>query len=125
MGGATLVKSILKGNINIKIMDSHGLNPNLIGCDGFGNIRKINGIRTNETDHYYYYIDHYWSKSTKEFVDKLMKGDVFLGYKNKQNNLNRIKMYFSYNDITEEKINYIENRTKYNLTEYRLMIKNI
>ena len=81
-------------------------------------------MRTNKTDHYYYYIDHYWSKSTEEFVNKLMKGDVILGYKTKQNNLNRIKMYFTYNKITKEKLNYIENRTKYNLTKYRLMIKN-
>ena len=123
LGGATLVKSILKGNIITKIKDSHGLNPNLTGCNGFGEIKQLQGTRTNETDHYYYYIDHYWSKSTEEFTDKLLKGDVILGYNNKQNNLNRIKMYFSYNDITEEKINYIENRTKYNLTEYRLLIK--
>ena len=52
-----------------------------------------------------------------------MKGDVILGYKNKQNNMERINMYFKYNKITKEKIDYIEKRTKYNLTKYRSMIK--
>ena len=52
-----------------------------------------------------------------------MKGDVILGYKNKRNNINRINMYFLYNNIFKEKIDYIENRTQYNLTKYRLIIK--
>ena len=123
LGGSNVVKSILKGNFNIKINDVHVLNKNVTGCNGFGEISKIQGMKTNKTDHYYY-IDHYWSKSTEEFVNKLMKGDVIHGYNNKQNNSNRIKMYFSYNNITEEKINYIESRTKYNLSGYRMKIKN-
>ena len=102
----------------------HDLNSNLIGCDGFGKVRKIKGIKTENPDHYYYYIDHYWSKSTEEFVNKLVKGDVLYGFNNKENNLKRIRIYFLYNNITEEKINYIENGTKYNLTKYRLMLKN-
>ena len=101
-----MIKSILKGNLNIKIKEPHTLNQRLLGCNGFGKIIKSPSPKTNETDHYYYYIDHYWSKSTEEFVDKLMKGDVVLGYKNKENNLNRIKMYFKYNKITTEKLNY-------------------
>ena len=121
--GASLIKSILKGNIDIKIELNHELNNKLISCDGFGKIIKNPGVRTNNTDYYYFYIDHYWSKSTEEFVNKLLKGDAILGYKNTQNNMNRIKMYFTYNKIIKEKIDYIENRTKYNLTKYRLMIK--
>ena len=54
-----------------------------------------------------------------------MKGDVNLRKTEiKKNNLNRIRDYFIYNKITKEKLDYIENRTKYNLTKYRLMIKN-
>ena len=121
--GSRLIKSILKGGLDIQIKKVHELNQNLISCDGFGKLVNSIGMRTNRTDHYYYYIDHYWSKSTEEFVNKLMKGDVILGYKNKKNNMQRIKMYFTYNKITKEKIDYIEKRTKYNLSEYRLMIK--
>ena len=120
---SNFVKSILKGNIDINITGVHNLNSKLIGCNGFGKIQKIINNRINETDFYYYYIDHYWSKSTEEFTNKLTKGDVFHGYKDDRFNLFRIKTYFAYNKITTEKINYIENKTKYNLSKYRLMIK--
>ena len=123
LGGSNLIKSILRGNIDIKIESPHELNSKLIGCDGFGKIIEHKGMKTKSPDHYYYYIDHYWSKSTEEFVSKLIKGDVVLGYENKENNLHRIRTYFKYNKITKEKIDYIENRTKYNLTKYRIMIK--
>ena len=123
LGGSNLIKSILKGRINVKLTNIHTIDDKLVGCDGFGRIKNIKGIKTDKPDHYYYYIDHYWSKSTEEFVNKLMKGDVIYGYNNKNNNLKRIKIYFTYNNITEERINYIENKTKYNLTKYRLLIK--
>ena len=124
--GSRLIKSILKGNIEMKIIDVHQLNPKLITCNGFGKIVEYRGIRTNDTDHYYYYIDHYWSKSTEEFVNKLMKGDAILRNnltKIKKNNLLRISMYFKYNRITLDKINYIERKMKYNLTKYRKRIQ--
>ena len=121
--GEDVIKSILKGNIDIEINNIHYLNSDLIGCNGFGMIKKNNGIVTNETDHYFNYIDHYWSKSTEEFVNKLMKGDGILGYDTKQNNMNRIRMYFNINDLTEEKIIYIENKTKYDLTKYKIVLK--
>ena len=107
MPGSRLIKSILKGNIDTKIKTIHELTHKLIGCDGFGKIRKSQGMRANKTDHYYYYIDHYWSKSTEEFVNKLIKGDAVLGYNTYQNNMGRIKMYFKYNKITKEKIDYM------------------
>ncbi len=124
IGGTDVIKSILRGGIDVKITDNHILNSDLISCDGFGNIKTILNIKTNESDHYYNYIDHFWSKSTEEFVNKLMKGDAILGYKNIENNMRRINMYFRINEITPERINYIENRTQYNLTKFRLMIKN-
>ena len=123
IGGIDIIKSILKGNIDIEINDNHCLNYKLISCDGFGKVKNVQGIKTNESDHYYYYIDHYWSKSTQEFVNKLMRGDAILGNKNKKNNLRRIRLYFSINDLTVDKINYIENMTKYNLSKYRKRLK--
>ena len=122
LGGIEGIKSILKGNIDIKLNDIHILNSKLVSCDGFGKIKEVQGIITNESDHYYYYIDHYYSKSTEEFVNKLMRGSVTYGnitsYK-----LKRIKVYFSLCDITVEKINYIENKTRLNLTEFRQRLK--
>ena len=39
--------------------------------------------------------------------------------------LKRIDVYFSINDITLEKINYIENKTKLDLSKFRNTIKKI
>ena len=121
IGGSDGIKSILKGNIDIEINNVHYLNSKLTSCDGFGKIKEVQGIETNESDHYYYYIDHYWSKSTEEFINKLIKGDVALGNITYPFN-GKIDIYFAINDITLEKINYIENMTKSNLTKYRLML---
>ena len=54
-GGVEGIKSILKGNINIKVRNPHILNANLISCDAFGNIKKVQGLSTNNSDHYYFY----------------------------------------------------------------------
>ena len=37
--------------------------------------------------------------------------------------MHKIKLYFEYNRITLEKINYIENKTGLNLEKYKLMLK--
>ena len=121
IGGSEGIKSILRGHINTTIIHAHILNRNLISCDGFGKIKKIQGIITNESDHFYNYIDHYWGKSTEEFVNKLMKGSVAVGF-NVSHAMRRINIYFSFCELTLEKINYIENKTKLNLTKFRLKL---
>ena len=123
LGGLEAIKSIIRGNIDVKISNIHYINDSLISCDGFGRIRKVYGIYTKESDHYYNYIDHYFSKSTEEFVNKLMKGSVSVGYNKTSHSMNRINIYFFLSDITLDKINYIENRTNFNLTKFRLKLK--
>lgn len=123
LGGLEAIKSIIKGNIDVQITNIHYINTRLISCDGFGRIREVQDIFTNESDHYYNYIDHYFSKSTEEFVNKLMKGSVSVGYNKTSHSMNRINIYFFLSDITIDKINYIENRTKFNLTKFRLKLK--
>ena len=106
-------KSILKGHIpNIKITNFHCISDQLKTCNGFWKIR--NNI---QKDYKYYYINHYFSKSTEEFIDKLKKGDVYKG-----TILDKISRYFSYNEITLKKINYIEKELKLNLNYYRKKI---
>ncbi len=117
-----VIKSILKGNIEIRIHDIHILNSSLIGCDGFGNIRKNNIYFTNKPDYYYNYIDHYYTKSTEEFVNKIMRGCAIHGLDNNYK-MRRINYYFKINDITLNKINYIEKKTKFNLTNIRMTLK--
>ncbi len=67
-------------------------------------------------DYKYYYIDHYYSKSTEEFINKINKGDAM--FESKSYTLHKIWKYFSQSRYTEEKRLMIENRTGLNLTYY-------
>jgi hypothetical protein len=103
-------KSILRGHIpNINITNFHCISKDLKTCDGFGIMRKF--LKPN---YKYYYFKHYYCKSTEEFIDKLKKGDVHT-----IKNIIKIKFYFSYNKITNEKLNYIEKQTRENLTNFK------
>ena len=112
------IKSAIRGNIrNVEITNPHFLYTKTRSCDGFGKRRKLTSIITKESDFEYYYIEHYACKSTEEFIqNKLIRTDVFHKV---DNNMDKIQWYFDYNKITKEKIDMIENRTKYVLTKYR------
>ena len=66
-------------------------------------------------------IDHYFSKSTEEFINKINKGDAIYG-QNNQNKYKRINDYFRFNKITMEKINYIVEKGHLN---YILLMNNL
>ena len=122
----SFVKSILRGHIpNFFITSVHRLNKKLKlkRCNGFGNPEVFRGITTNNSDFRFYYIDHYFSKSLEEFVEKINKGDVLSG-QSIQFKYVRVGAYFTTNKITFEKINFIENHTKLNLTIFKVRLKN-
>ena len=52
----------------------------------------------------YYFIDHYFCKSTEEFINKLNKGDVLF---NLDNIKERLSVYFAVNKYTKDTIDYI------------------
>lgn len=115
------IKSILKGKIpNIQINCVHKINSNLKSCDGFGRRTNITGAGTVKLDNEYYYIDHYFCKSTEEFVNKLNKGDALYIH---DNTLDRIKVYFAYNKVTREKIDYIKQHLYTNISFENYLIK--
>lgn len=122
-----LVKSILRGNISgLKINNPHLLikYPNITRCNGFGH--KINikvHIKGYDIDNYY--INHYAFKSTEEFGQKLARGDVILGEKNKKIILKKINIYFYYNTITLEKIKIIEKKIGLKLNIFRKKLKRL
>jgi len=122
LGGKRLeVKFILRGHIpNIYIMSQHTCNKNIPNCNGFGHKKKISGIYSTEPDIIYYYIDHFFSKSTEEFINKIKKGNSWNVPKNYD--YRKISKYFYQSNITKEKIEFIENRTGYNLTTFKKMI---
>ena len=73
------VKSIIKGNISeARINHSHLLDKRLRNWTGYVNWNKVfNDHFSSEPDYTHYYIDHYYSKSTEEFINKLNRGDEF------------------------------------------------
>ena len=123
-GGQQEIKSIVRGHIkNINVHCIHVIDRSLYNCDGFGKKKPIVRITTLESDYEYYYIKHYYSKSTEEFIEKIMKTDAY--HKNgEEKRMNKIKRYFTYSEVTKEKLDLIENRTKLNLSSFRKLIKN-
>ena len=122
------VKTIIKGNLTrVKFKTTHWLDRSIKGCDAFGNyIMPNRNVKLNNNNLIYlqyYYIDHYCFKSTEEFITKINKGDGIFGFKNKIR-YHKIYLYFRYNNITMNKILYIENKTGLNLTNYKLLINN-
>ena len=112
------VKSILRGHVpNIKLECLHRFNYGLENCNGFGHKNKAHGLSNTDPDYKYYYIDHYYSKSTEEFINKINRGDAFkstIGY-----TMLRVYKYYKQSNFTKEKIEMIENQTGLNLSIYR------
>lgn len=108
------VKSIIRGNISMNFTSAHYLSGKLISCDVFGHIKKR--FYHNKKEYYKkYYIDHYYTKSTEEFIMKIKRGSVAFG----QKRYGIIDNYFEINKITKEKIDYIEKETLVDLSKYR------
>ena len=129
------VKMIIKGGIkDLKIKNTaqciiQNNKSNLLICNGFGERIEIKEFYTEKVDFRFYYIDHFFCKSTEEFIRKLSKGEVLLIDKNEIDNYKktRIKRYFEYNEFSTEKIEMLEKGLKLNLSELKksLFEKNI
>ena len=120
------VKTIVRGNIKeIKFKTSHWLDRRIKGCNSFGKIvepsqrlKMNNDIKKFNNN----YIDHYCFKSTEEYINKINKGDAIFG-KNNKTMMHKIKLYFKYNKITLEKIEFIEKESGLDLKEYKIKLK--
>ena len=111
------IKFILKGHIpNINIENQHYGTHTLKDCNGFGKSDTIYDLYTKEPDYKYYYIDHFFSKSTEELIDKILKGDCIYEDFIK---LNKVERYFNATEPTKEKIDLIEQRLGFNLSKYK------
>ena len=65
-----------------------------------------------------FYYDHFLYKSSEEYLDKLMRGDAIFGEK-KGYKLQWFMFYFHVNSITKDKLDYFENKTRLNLSNFR------
>jgi hypothetical protein len=119
------IKFILKGHIsNITIVNVHFGNSKNRNCNSFGHSNKYKIRYATEPDYKYYYIDHYYSKSTEEFIYKINNKGSCLPLKNSKRYKNflygRIRKYFRENEITLKKIQMIEKGTGLNLYKYKI-----
>ena len=118
VGKHNFIKTIIRGHIpNLKIDCIHRLSKNINACNGYGKEPVLQLFKMKEQDFENYYIDHYFCKSVDEFIDKLNRGDAYWG--NDTNFLiGTFANYFGYNNMTIEKIEYIQNKTGLNLLSY-------
>ena len=115
------VKSILRGHIpNININCIHTINKQYAYCDGYGHHSKINGIFSTDPDYTYYYIDHYYCKSTEEFIEKINRGDPLFNTDNYK--MERIEKLSKQIILTKEKIEMIEKGTGLSLLKYKHLL---
>ena len=120
------VKTIIRGHLNnISITQNHILSENLNACNGFGEKPKLKRIiQSLKPDYEFYFIKHYYGKSIQEFVEKINRGDLLRGNKNQVIEW-AIEKFFYINEITPNKISYIQKyfKNKYNLTKYILKLE--
>ena len=127
----THIKTFVRGNIEHLKYDIHSPVESPIRnktCDNTGNKYNYTNKYGNELNDIFNinydkaYIIHFKYKSTEEFINKYKRGyqnwfgSGFLPL--------RIKEYFTDNNITLEKIEYLEKELKVNLTEYKLKLLN-
>ena len=112
------VKPILRGHIiNAKINDNHLINKQYQRCYSFGQKYIKNYDFKN------YFIEHFYFKSTEEFIEKMIKGDVY--YNNTFDiQRNKLLYYLNSNNMTKEKINYKKKKTGIKLSDFKNITMN-
>ncbi len=122
------VKSIIRGNIlqlqywvhSPIVSPKRNITCNNEGKQIFYNNMNIENLPINTEKAF---IIHYRFKSTEEFINKYKRGySNWFGSKIGDFLKIKIEEYFQENDITLEKIEYIERELKVNLSHYKLKI---
>ena len=121
-GGQVLeVKTIIRGHINgVYIKHNHLCDTKLNRFNNTGGYEAFEKAYATNPDQKYYYIDHYFSKSTEEFITKITKGDAVRN--DPEYIYEKVHKYFDQSEITKEKIDMIEQKAKLKLDEYRKLI---
>ena len=111
---------------NITFTNPHFLGPNINKrCNGFGELLEQNdSIHLENPDYLSYYIDHYYFKSSEEYITKFSRGNAFFKHI-KKFQLYYLYLYFAFNTITPKKLAFFENETGLDLNVFRNTSRNI
>ena len=127
--GSSSVKSIIRGKINNLKYHVHAprYSPERnVSCNNMGkrinssnvDIQRVRPINTKKA-----YIVHFQFKSTEELINKYKRGYRNWLKKKSQIHLDgKIISYLNMNNITQEKINYIEKELHFNFSKYNISI---
>ena len=124
----TLIKTIVRGNIDDLQFDVHSplISPHKnVSCDNRGYIyknkeiffKKVSDINIDNA-----YIIHFIYKSTEELINKYKRG---YRWENLEFIKRRIKLYFTDNKPTLDKIEYIERELNLNLSKIKNKINKV
>ena len=112
------VKSIVRGNLKGPLygfdFSSHFPSKNLTLCDSSGKIRP-NGDSISPPVYEYAQVSHFGYKSTEEYVNKIKRGYPGDHYPNPENN---VKLYFSHNKFSKEKLKIFEDNFNMTFDKY-------
>ena len=114
------IKSTIRGNLNYNYWnntDNPHTSPNkFLSCSSSGKIIKYNSPFNDPPDYKFAFLKHFHTKTIEEFCYKIKRGrattklDFSLQYY-----LYRIKIFFSINKKTKEKLDIIHNRLNINV----------
>ena len=115
-----VTKIIIRGNITgVNFTTPHFLDKKIKNtCNGLGKKIFQQTIHLDNPDHKNYYFDHFYFKSSEEYLNKLNVGGVYYGNK-RGYNIYWFQIYFAFNKITNEKLDFFENKTGVDLSLFR------
>ena len=122
----THIKTLVRGNIEGLHYDIHSPSSSPkrnISCSNIGKKYKYNKILFNDVFEINYdkaFIIHFKYKSTEEYINKYKRG--YSNWFNSKFLSMRIEEYFKDNEVTLEKVEYMEKELKLNLSEYKRLI---
>ena len=123
------VKSIMRSPKKpLYIINHHVLKYNDNCCLANGSIILktdfINNEQLQNPNYEDYYIDHFYTKTAEEYMEKKNWEDCIFG-KDKRLDLYALDIFFTFNKITLEKIEFFEDNTGLYLSKYRKKLKNL
>jgi hypothetical protein len=111
-------KSIVRAKNYSGILFHNGHQPNVSlvkFCDAEGNIENFRDGYLNRPKFKYCQLNHYSLKTIEEFTRKFKIGN----FENKYNYDYKLKVFFKYDKITNEKLDIVEKTLNYNCSEFR------